>query len=43
VIASPSTEDPDYFFTWTRDAALVFKYIVEECVSGPPCIYAISD
>ncbi|KAG8873530.1 hypothetical protein FRB98_008908 [Tulasnella sp. 332] len=23
VIASPSTEEPDYFYTWTRDSALV--------------------
>ncbi|KAI1499790.1 Six-hairpin glycosidase-like protein [Biscogniauxia marginata] len=29
VIASPSTSDPDYFFTWTRDASLVFKSIVD--------------
>ncbi|KAI1655789.1 carbohydrate-binding module family 20 protein [Daldinia decipiens] len=29
VIASPSKSDPDYFYTWTRDAALVFKAIVE--------------
>ncbi|KAI0381488.1 carbohydrate-binding module family 20 protein [Hypomontagnella monticulosa] len=29
VIASPSTSDPDYFYTWTRDAALVFKAIVD--------------
>ncbi|KAF4979540.1 hypothetical protein FZEAL_4308 [Fusarium zealandicum] len=29
VIASPDTQDPDYFYTWTRDAALVFKYVVE--------------
>ncbi|KAM5351995.1 hypothetical protein ACJ41O_004718 [Fusarium nematophilum] len=29
VIASPDTQDPDYFYTWTRDAALVFKYIVD--------------
>ncbi|KAI1780488.1 carbohydrate-binding module family 20 protein [Hypoxylon cercidicola] len=29
VIASPSTTDPDYFYTWTRDAALVFKAIVD--------------
>ncbi|EEU45836.1 uncharacterized protein NECHADRAFT_92513 [Fusarium vanettenii 77-13-4] len=25
VIASPDTQDPDYFYTWTRDAALVFN------------------
>ncbi|SPO06461.1 related to glucan 1,4-alpha-glucosidase [Cephalotrichum gorgonifer] len=29
VIASPSTADPDYFFTWTRDSALVFKTLTE--------------
>ncbi|KAI1106724.1 carbohydrate-binding module family 20 protein [Jackrogersella minutella] len=29
VIASPSTDSPDYFYTWTRDAALVFKAIVD--------------
>ncbi|KAI3340287.1 family 15 glycosyl hydrolase [Ustulina deusta] len=29
VIASPSTSSPDYFYTWTRDSALVFKAIVE--------------
>ncbi|KAI2632398.1 carbohydrate-binding module family 20 protein [Hypoxylon sp. NC1633] len=27
VVASPSTSDPDYFYTWTRDSALVFKTI----------------
>ncbi|KAM0322023.1 hypothetical protein ACHAQA_009766 [Verticillium albo-atrum] len=29
VIASPSKQDPDYFFHWTRDAALVFKTIID--------------
>ncbi|OTB05419.1 carbohydrate-binding module family 20 protein [Hypoxylon sp. CI-4A] len=29
VVASPSKSDPNYFYTWTRDAALVFKAIVE--------------
>ncbi|CAJ2511113.1 Uu.00g067380.m01.CDS01 [Anthostomella pinea] len=29
VIASPSTADPDYFYIWTRDSALVFKAIVD--------------
>ncbi|KAI1333966.1 carbohydrate-binding module family 20 protein [Xylariaceae sp. FL0016] len=29
VVASPSTADPDYWYTWTRDASLVFKAIVE--------------
>ncbi|KAI0016653.1 glycoside hydrolase family 15 protein [Xylariomycetidae sp. FL0641] len=29
VVASPSTADPDYWYTWTRDSALVFKSIVD--------------
>ncbi|KAH7347120.1 glucoamylase [Plectosphaerella cucumerina] len=29
VIASPSRQDPDYFFHWTRDAGLVFKLVVD--------------
>ncbi|KAH6685101.1 glucoamylase [Plectosphaerella plurivora] len=29
VIASPSKQDPDYFFHWTRDAGLVFKLVVD--------------
>ncbi|KAK2767019.1 glycoside hydrolase 15 protein [Arachnomyces sp. PD_36] len=29
VIASPSKSDPDYFFTWTRDAALTLRYIID--------------
>ncbi|KAL6914173.1 hypothetical protein FSST1_011933 [Fusarium sambucinum] len=33
VIASPDTEDPDYFFTWTRDAALVFKYVIDRFIN----------
>ena len=32
VIASPSTTDPDYLFTWTRDAALVLKTIIDSYV-----------
>ncbi|KAJ3529831.1 hypothetical protein NM208_g9587 [Fusarium decemcellulare] len=32
VIASPDTQDPDYFYTWTRDAALVFKYVVDRFI-----------
>ncbi|KAI1010352.1 hypothetical protein LB503_005486 [Fusarium chuoi] len=33
VIASPDTHDPDYFYTWTRDAALVFKYVVDRFIN----------
>ncbi|KAI0518382.1 family 15 glycosyl hydrolase [Xylaria bambusicola] len=29
VIASPSKSEPDYWYTWTRDSALVFKAVVE--------------
>ncbi|XWX00858.1 hypothetical protein V2A60_008881 [Cordyceps javanica] len=29
VVASPSTSNPDYWYTWTRDSALVFKCIVD--------------
>ncbi|KAF2733382.1 1, 4-alpha-D-glucan glucohydrolase [Polyplosphaeria fusca] len=34
LIASPTTVDPNYFFTWTRDAALTFKMIVDEFLHG---------
>ncbi|KAL0933072.1 glucoamylase [Colletotrichum truncatum] len=34
VIASPSKTDPDYFYTWTRDAALTMKMVVDEFIFG---------
>ncbi|KAH9986639.1 Six-hairpin glycosidase-like protein [Russula vinacea] len=34
VIASPSTKNPDYLYSWTRDSALVFKLLIEDFVSG---------
>ncbi|KLJ06931.1 glucoamylase [Blastomyces silverae] len=34
VVASPSKKDPDYFYTWTRDASLVFKGLVDAFISG---------
>ncbi|PGH00556.1 hypothetical protein AJ80_09162 [Polytolypa hystricis UAMH7299] len=34
VIASPSKEDPDYFYTWTRDSALVFKCLVDTFIAA---------
>ncbi|KFY19519.1 hypothetical protein V491_04391 [Pseudogymnoascus sp. VKM F-3775] len=34
VIASPSKSDPDYWYTWTRDSALVFKYIFDKFQNG---------
>ncbi|KAL0256741.1 glycoside hydrolase 15 protein [Diplodia seriata] len=34
VVAGPSKSDPDYFYTWTRDAALVFKALVDQFIAG---------
>ncbi|KAJ3553980.1 hypothetical protein NM688_g3339 [Phlebia brevispora] len=34
VIASPSTSNPDYLYTWTRDASLVFKVLIDQFTSG---------
>ena len=28
VVASPSTSDPNYVYTWTRDSSLVFKMLI---------------
>lgn len=34
VVASPSTVNPDYFYTWTRDSALVELMLVDELIFG---------
>ena len=34
VVASPSTVNPDYFYTWTRDSALVEMMVVDELIFG---------
>ncbi|KAI0669272.1 glucoamylase [Trametes maxima] len=34
VVASPSKQNPNYFYTWTRDSALVFKAIIDQFTSG---------
>ncbi|EIW58421.1 glucoamylase [Trametes versicolor FP-101664 SS1] len=34
VVASPSTTNPDYLFTWTRDTSLVFKALIDQLTSG---------
>ncbi|KAJ3509159.1 hypothetical protein NLJ89_g5372 [Agrocybe chaxingu] len=34
VIASPSTSNPDYLYTWTRDAALVYKALIDQYTRG---------
>lgn len=33
VIASPSTYNPDYLYTWTRDSATVFKFLIDQYTS----------
>lgn len=34
VVASPSTVNPNYFYTWTRDSALTELMIVDELIFG---------
>ncbi|TGZ81816.1 putative glucoamylase [Ascodesmis nigricans] len=34
VIASPSTSSPDYYYQWTRDAALVYKTLLNTYING---------
>ena len=34
VIASPSSQDPDYLYTWTRDSSLVFKALIDQFTTG---------
>ncbi|KAI8632130.1 carbohydrate-binding module family 20 protein [Xylariaceae sp. FL1651] len=34
IVASPSTVNPNYFYTWTRDASLTMKMIVDEFLLG---------
>ncbi|OJD14455.1 hypothetical protein AJ78_05190 [Emergomyces pasteurianus Ep9510] len=34
VVASPSKSEPNYFYTWTRDAALVLKSLVDAFIAG---------
>ncbi|KAJ5226860.1 uncharacterized protein N7469_006866 [Penicillium citrinum] len=34
VVASPSKSNPDYFYTWTRDAALTLKVLIDQFIAG---------
>ena len=34
VVAAPSTLNPNYFYTWTRDSALTFTMLIDELVLG---------
>lgn len=33
-MASPSKKDPNYWFQWTRDSAMVFKVVIEYYARG---------
>jgi glucoamylase len=34
VIASPSTSNPNYYYSWTRDSSLVFKTLIDQYTQG---------
>lgn len=34
VIASPSTDEPDYYYQWVRDAAIIYKTITGQYLAG---------
>ncbi|KAM5539504.1 hypothetical protein V8D89_006956 [Ganoderma adspersum] len=34
VIASPSTSNPNYLYTWIRDSSLVFKTLIDQFTTG---------
>lgn len=36
IVASPSTSEPDYFYTWTRDTALTIEVLVNEFTTTKP-------
>ncbi|OJJ48019.1 hypothetical protein ASPZODRAFT_131668 [Penicilliopsis zonata CBS 506.65] len=41
VIASPSTDDPDYYYTWTRDAALTAKCLIDLFRNGETSLLGV--
>ncbi|QSZ34432.1 hypothetical protein DSL72_006024 [Monilinia vaccinii-corymbosi] len=43
VIASPSKENPDYFYTWTRDSAVTIKVLLDEMIFGDGALQAQFD
>lgn len=38
IIASPSNQNPDYLYTWTRDSALVIAAVIDQWVKVPSLI-----
>ncbi|KAL6704602.1 hypothetical protein ACN47E_007999 [Coniothyrium glycines] len=43
VVASPSRQNPDYWYTWTRDAALTYKALVERFIAGDTTLRSVLD
>lgn len=43
VIASPTTEHPDYYYQWVRDAAIVYKTIIDQYLAGNITLDALID
>ncbi|KAJ5159273.1 Six-hairpin glycosidase [Penicillium coprophilum] len=41
VVASPSTSNPNYYYTWTRDSALVFKTLVDMFKKGDSALLTV--
>jgi glucoamylase len=44
LVAAPSTFNPNYFYTWTRDSALTFTMLIDELILGNSSLqYLIDD
>ncbi|CAK7266786.1 hypothetical protein SEPCBS57363_002269 [Sporothrix epigloea] len=43
VIASPSTANPNYYYTWTRDSALTLRMLVDELIFGNSSVQSTID
>ncbi|KAL1746198.1 glycoside hydrolase family 15 and carbohydrate-binding module family 20 [Schizophyllum fasciatum] len=43
IIASPSKSNPDYLYTWTRDASLVARALVDEYIAGDSSLKTVLD
>jgi glucoamylase len=43
VVASPSQDNPNYYYTWTRDSALTLRMLVDELIFGNTAVQAIID
>lgn len=43
VVAAPSTFNPNYFYTWTRDSALTFTMLIDELILGNTSLQYLID